>query len=25
MIRLKYDEENKTWRQIKYETLGCVE
>ena len=25
MIRLKYDEEGKTWKQIKYETLGCVE
>ena len=25
MIRLKYNEENNTWKQIKYETLGCVE
>ena len=24
MIRLKYNEENNTWKQIKYETLGCV-
>ena len=23
MIRMKYDENNKLWRQIKYETLGC--
>ena len=23
MIRLKYNEENNTWKQIKYETLGC--
>ena len=23
MIRMKYNEENKTWKQIKYETLGC--
>ena len=25
MIRLKYDEENHKWKQIKYETLGCRE
>ena len=25
MIRLKYNEENNTWKQIKYETLGCIE
>ena len=25
MIRLKYNEENNTWKQIKYETLGCLE
>jgi len=24
MIRLKYNEGNNTWKQIKYETLGCV-
>ena len=24
MLRLKYNEENNTWKQIKYETLGCV-
>ena len=24
MIRLKFDEEGKLWRQIKYETLGCI-
>ena len=24
MIRYKYDEKNKTWHNIKYETLGCV-
>ena len=23
MIRLKYNEENHTWKQIKYETHGC--
>ena len=23
LIRMKYDEENNTWKQIKYETLGC--
>ena len=23
MIRMKYNEENKTWKQIRYETLGC--
>lgn len=23
MIRLKYDEEGKLWKQIKYETHGC--
>ena len=25
MIRLKYNEENNNWKQIKYEKLGCVE
>ena len=25
MIRLKYNEENNTWKQIKYETHGCGE
>ena len=25
MIRMKYNEENNTWKQIKYETLGCLE
>ena len=25
MIRLKYNEDQKSWKQIKYETLGCVE
>ena len=25
MIRLKYNEENNTWKQIKYETFGCKE
>ena len=25
MIRLKYNEEDHTWTQIKYETLGCGE
>ena len=25
MIRLKYKEEGNTWKQIKYETFGCVE
>ena len=24
MIRLKYDEEKKVWKQIKYETHGCI-
>ena len=23
MLRLKYNEENHTWKQIKYETHGC--
>ena len=23
MIRLRFDEESKTWKKIKYETLGC--
>ena len=23
MIRLKYNEETKTWKQIKYDPLGC--
>ena len=25
MIRLKYNEDQKSWKQIKYETFGCVE
>ena len=25
MIRLKYNEENNTWKQIKYETHGCLD
>ena len=25
MIRLKYNEEGKLWKQIRYETLGCKE
>ena len=25
MIRLKYNEEGNTWKQIKYVTLGCSE
>ena len=25
MIRLKYNEEGNTWKQIKYETFGCIE
>ena len=25
MIRLKFNDENKTWKQIKYETFGCKE
>ena len=25
MIRMKYNEENNTWKQIRYETLGCRE
>ena len=24
MIRMKYDEEGKLWRQIRYETHGCI-
>ena len=24
MIRMRYNEENNTWKQVKYETLGCV-
>ena len=24
MIRYKFNEENRTWKQIKYETLGCL-
>ena len=24
MIRMKYDEERKLWRQIRYETHGCI-
>ena len=24
MIRMKFDEENKLWKQIKYETHGCI-
>jgi hypothetical protein len=25
MIRMKYNEENNTWKQVRYETLGCKE
>ena len=25
MIRYKFDEENRTWKNIKYETLGCID
>ena len=25
MIRHKYHEEGKLWKQVKYETLGCIE
>ena len=25
MIRMKYDEEVKLWKQVRYETLGCKE
>ena len=25
MIRMKYDEDNKLWTQVRYETLGCIE
>ena len=25
MIRLRFDENSKTWKQIKYETFGCGE
>ena len=25
MIRMKYNEDDHTWKQIKYETLGCGE
>lgn len=25
MIRMKFDDENNTWKQIRYETLGCIE
>ena len=25
MIRMKYDEEGKLWRQIRYETHGCID
>ena len=24
MIRMKYDEEGKLWKQVKYETRGCI-
>ena len=24
MIRMKYNEENNTWKQVKYETHGCI-
>ena len=24
MIRLRYDEKNQSWKQIKYETHGCI-
>ena len=24
MIRMKFDEENKLWKQIKYDTHGCI-
>ena len=24
MIRMKFDEENKLWKQIKYKTHGCI-
>ena len=24
LIRMKYDEEGHTWKQIKYETHGCI-
>ena len=24
MIRMKYDEDGKLWRQIRYETHGCI-
>ena len=25
MIRMKYDEDNTLWTQVRYETLGCIE
>ena len=25
MIRMKFNDENNTWKQIKYETFGCKE
>ena len=25
MIRMKYDEDGKLWRQIRYETHGCID
>ena len=25
MIRMKYDEDGKLWKQIRYETFGCLE
>ena len=25
MIRMKYDEDGHTWKQIKYETHGCID
>jgi len=25
MVRIKFDEETKTWKRFKYETFGCIE
>jgi NifU-like protein involved in Fe-S cluster formation len=25
MIRIKFNEETKTWKKYKYETFGCIE
>ena len=25
MIRLKFDEENRIWKQVRYETHGCID